>query len=73
MATTPASTVSPTLSPMSNIGYEREGTLSVQMLNLTVEQPNTNDDSFSSSPDSLHNKGALAFLDLVERALEMGC
>ena len=72
-AVTPNSSVSATLSPMSNIGKEQEGGLSVCLLNLTVNEDIShcsNSDSFSSSPDSSQNRGAIAFLELVEKALQ---
>ena len=42
-------------------------------MNLTVHNspcPDNGSDSFSSSPDSAQNKGAIAFLELVEKALQ---
>ena len=51
----------------SHIGIEKEAAISVQLshLNLAGSQAGS-EDSFSSSPDTTHNKGALAFLKLVE-------
>ena len=72
-ATTPVSTVSQTLSPMSNIGALQEGGPSVTLLNLTVNEVPVHEqveDSFDSSPDSSFDKGALEFISLVEKALE---
>ena len=71
-ACTPASSVSATLNPMSNVGLDKEGSLSVQLRGLTVCDDHclsARADSFSSSPDTVMNKGAIAFLELVEQAI----
>jgi len=56
---------------MSNIGSAQEGGIRVKLLNLTVnEEIGSIDNSFDSSPESSFNRGALAFIELVENALE---
>ena len=64
--------ISSSESPESNgsifsyIGKSPEGDLSRRLLSLTIERRSESDDSFSSRPDTLHNKGALDFLKLLE-------
>ena len=72
IANTPSSTVSQTLSPMSSLGKEQEGFLSVGVLELTINDgPVTQvEDSFDSCPDSSFNKGAIEFQNLVEKAIK---
>ena len=66
-ANTPEGSISPSLSPMSNACPA----VSKQLLSLTGvdDQPKVLDDSFSSIKDSRFNKGATAFLALVEKSL----
>ena len=70
-AVTPEAPVSPTPSPMSSLDTDTELSFSklVSSLKVDVDKADLND-SFSSSKDSAFNKGALAFLSLVEKALE---
>ena len=63
----PCSTIPPTLSPMSPLEATEEQEIAGQLLSLTVnDELNISADSFSSDPDSARNKGAIAFLDLIE-------
>ena len=53
----------------SYIGEEVEGLLSCNVLTLTIDNDQLpSDDSFSSCPETKHNKGALEFIKLVEQA-----
>ena len=53
----------------SYVGEDVEGHLSCNVLALTIDtELVASDDSFSSCPDSKHNKGALDFIKLVENA-----
>ena len=63
-AATPEGPISPSLSPMSQIDPEVEGDMSVKLLTLTVdpEKPTSNE-------YSVFNKGATAFLNIVEKSL----
>ena len=56
---------------MAALEVQDEAILSVSILKMTVnEHPNTNNsDSFSSQPDSSYNRGALQFLELLEKVL----
>ena len=52
---------------------EQEGVLSKKLMALDVNEAGSSaisEDSFSSCPDSAHNKGAVEFLALVEKALQ---
>ena len=61
---------SPALPPMSPLDPGHEGDLSVSLLQLKVDnKPDASSDSFSSQPDSTFNKGALAFIGLLEAAI----
>ena len=61
-----------TLSPMNALEAPEEAAISVSVLQLTVtdQLEPTTQDSFSSQPDSTFNKGAILFLELLEKALE---
>ena len=51
------------------MGAETEGVLSCQVLTMTIgSRASESEDSSSSVPDTKHNKGALEFLQLVEKA-----
>ena len=63
----PCSTIPPTLSPMSPLGNPVETEVTGQLLSLTInDELSRTSDSFSSSPDTAWNKGAIAFIDLLE-------
>ena len=54
-------------SAVSHIGSQAEGSIAIQLVQLSINPEYVqSDDSFSSHPDSKHNRGALAFLRLVE-------
>ena len=56
--------------PMSPLDPNHEGDLSRSILQLRLSNSaNASEDSFSSSADTEHNKGALAFLNLLEGVL----
>ena len=64
------SVISPTNSSMSKVGSSIEGEVSTRMLSLTIgNEPNTSIDSFNSSPDNNFNRGASAFMELIEQAI----
>ena len=64
------SVISPTVSSMSNVGSQIEGDVSKQLLSLTIgDGPNATSDSFSSAPEISFNKGASAFMELIEQTL----
>jgi len=70
-AVTPEAHVSPTLSPMSSIDTSAEISFSKLVSSLKVDATKVDlDDSFSSCKDSAFNKGALAFISLVDIAIE---
>ena len=55
-----------------NLGSQEEGELSRRVLSLTIDDMKpaiTSSDSFSSDPESEQNKGAIAFLRLLEETL----
>ena len=69
LATTPDCSFSSQGSIMGHIGSPVESQVSRQVLELTLgDARDCSQDSFSSDPATDHNKGALAFLDLVEKA-----
>ena len=70
-AATPDSPVSPTLSPISSIGSQAENSLNKLVLGLNVEPAVSLNDYLNSYEDSIFNKGAVAFLNLVENAIRM--
>lgn len=62
--------VSDTASTLSNIGSTEEGELAVGVLSLTIDPTHkVSEDSFSSDVASSFDKGATAFLQLVEKTL----
>ena len=66
----PCSTISATKSTMSPLGVGQESEVTQQLLSLTIGSDlNKSTDSFSSLPDTAHNKGAVAFMELVEAYL----
>ena len=56
---------------MAALEVQDEASLSVSILKMTMnEHPNaTSSDSFSSQPDSSYNRGAIQFLELLEKVL----
>ena len=55
---------------MSHVGDSLEGDMSRQLDVLKVDEKKTLlEDSFSSTPDSGQNSGALAFLELLEQVM----
>ena len=66
----PCSTISATISTMSPLGTGQESQVTQQMLSLTLGSDlHKSSDSFSSLLDTAHNKGAVAFMELVEAYL----
>ena len=64
------SPTSPSMLPMTPIEPVQEGDLSVSLMQLQLAPTsNISYDSFSSEPDSQFNKGATAFLELLERCI----
>ena len=56
---------------MQPLTSQIEGEISVGMISLNIEERKSCSlDSFSSEPDTVQNKGAIAFLHLVEAAIE---
>ena len=53
-------------SVFSYIGKGPEGDLSRKLLSLTIEKHSESDDSFNFCPETMHNKGYLEFLKLLE-------
>ena len=63
-----SSAISSTESSISKVDSSVEGEISKKMLSLTIDL-NLSADSFSSSPETARNKGAIAFLELLEENL----
>ena len=65
-----SSRVSSSASSFSQVAASIEGEVSRQILCLPLDSnAASSDDSFASDPQTHHNRGAIAFLDLVEKAL----
>ena len=63
----PCSSIPATMSPMSPLANPIESEMTGQLLSLTInDELSRTTDSFSSSPDTAWNKGAIAFLELLE-------
>ena len=63
----PCSTIPPTLSPMSPLGNLAENEITGKLISLAIDDELSRScDSFSSAPDTAWNKGAVAFIDLLE-------